>query len=1199
MTNATTVGQQLGFRGRLLTGGRPVATSELLKQLKQLHTELAALEQDVVDTDSLSSVVRETANPALFRHKDRGVRAYTACCVADFLRLYAPNAPYSERELKEVFDLFVKQLRYIGDKKSGYTSLYLYLLESLATVKSVALVVDLQESDTIIASFFQCFFEVVCASTSQNVRTCMIDILSQLIEESNGMPQSAIDIVLGQFVSKRHAENPAAYQMACELSNTSIDRMQRYTCQYFTEVILSFGKMEGELTDAEKEEIKAAHQLVVELSKAVPGLLLSVIPQLEEELELSSPYLRTLATSVLGELFAARESSFALEYPSAWKAWLGRRNDKAVSVRITWTEYFAKLFNNHPEHSSSLNEAIIAKLLDPEERVRAAACRAVGALDIDILLQHLDQDVLTQLGQRCRDKKTLARSEAFSALGKFYRVAYARMNDDHVRQKLGWIPTEFLCVLYTGDDEMMQAFLARDIFTLDEDDTARTGRLIHVVSALDDRAKAAFRALLQRKAACMKEMEAFLVQCRELKSQESETHLQDLTKTANKLTARLPESSKAAECAVRFAQLNDAQATAAIEGCMDPASSFRMIRKREKEARKRLEQASRDISNTFAVLIRRIRYDIVNVSAIPILIRRGVTTAGETETSHASAARAILQLYAEVFPFMLKRHTRDILEYLQPGELDLAARDALRILATCSHAAPGMVAIDNNTTELLTKICQQSTPDSAKRAAMLLCFQQDNSAACDSLLQSLITGLPSSSPELLSRLSALRVIARYVPETFEPYGQQVTGFVAKELLLKPNTWSPDDMKKYKGWVDANELDMATRCKLMGMKVLTNRLIGLASDDAAEELAQPMLRLMVTALSKNGTVSDGEDTPPAVCGWVKGTAANLLLKLCRIARYDAMLSSAELLHIALTVEDTSPYVREMVVMKMLKYLRGRNLHIRFLPVLFLTAHEPQRELRDQVKGFLRQQLATLSAVSNGRLSVFELSVARLIHLLAHHPDFATDKDTLDHFAKYLAFFVETCTMPANVSFIFHIVTRLKSVRDADTEDKSENIYILSEVAQVIVRQRCTAHQWTLTTYPGEIQLPRDLFKRLPTATAAEMLRKNHLPAEYLRGTKGSPLSAKRTVENGAGKFEPAEGGAGKYLEKRRRVLPEETPLRRNAPRAARSAAKVTADLQESDEDDTHNMDVSSDSDVMAQEQPEPQPKRRSARRRTKL
>ncbi len=58
------------------------------------------MDQDQVDLDSLKGVTRDLINANLIGHKDQGVRAYVACCISDLLRLYAPDAPYTVRELK-------------------------------------------------------------------------------------------------------------------------------------------------------------------------------------------------------------------------------------------------------------------------------------------------------------------------------------------------------------------------------------------------------------------------------------------------------------------------------------------------------------------------------------------------------------------------------------------------------------------------------------------------------------------------------------------------------------------------------------------------------------------------------------------------------------------------------------------------------------------------------------------------------------------------------------------------------------------------------------------------------------------------------------------------------------------------------------------------------------------------------------------
>lgn len=58
------------------------------------------MDQDLVDTKSLSSVKKDLMTPTIMLHKDKGVKAHAACCMADLLRLYAPDAPYTGAELK-------------------------------------------------------------------------------------------------------------------------------------------------------------------------------------------------------------------------------------------------------------------------------------------------------------------------------------------------------------------------------------------------------------------------------------------------------------------------------------------------------------------------------------------------------------------------------------------------------------------------------------------------------------------------------------------------------------------------------------------------------------------------------------------------------------------------------------------------------------------------------------------------------------------------------------------------------------------------------------------------------------------------------------------------------------------------------------------------------------------------------------------
>lgn len=56
---------------------------------------MSPIDQDHVDRSELIGLADQLAAPGLIKHKDRAVRVLIACCIANILRLFAPDAPYS------------------------------------------------------------------------------------------------------------------------------------------------------------------------------------------------------------------------------------------------------------------------------------------------------------------------------------------------------------------------------------------------------------------------------------------------------------------------------------------------------------------------------------------------------------------------------------------------------------------------------------------------------------------------------------------------------------------------------------------------------------------------------------------------------------------------------------------------------------------------------------------------------------------------------------------------------------------------------------------------------------------------------------------------------------------------------------------------------------------------------------------------
>jgi sister-chromatid-cohesion protein PDS5 len=123
--------------------------------------------------------------------------------------------------------------------------------------------------------------------------------------------------------------------------------------QHFSAIQLEHGR------NPNHDDLKAltdSHTLLLNMFRFSPGLLIIVVPLLEANLKAADEVpLRALSTRSLGKMFGERpvvgtgRADLAKAYPSAWRAWLGRKVDKHITVRLAWVESTRGILCNHPE----------------------------------------------------------------------------------------------------------------------------------------------------------------------------------------------------------------------------------------------------------------------------------------------------------------------------------------------------------------------------------------------------------------------------------------------------------------------------------------------------------------------------------------------------------------------------------------------------------------------------------------------------------------------------------------------------------------------------------------------------------------------------------------------------------------------------------------------------------------------------------
>ncbi|KAG8711503.1 hypothetical protein FRC11_002628, partial [Ceratobasidium sp. 423] len=1147
-----------------------IVTKGLTTDALALHSELASMDQDNVDTNTLQGVRKELISTTILLHKDKGVRALAACCIADLLRLYAPDAPYTAPELKDIFQFFFRQLSTgLRGPDAPYYNEYFYLLESLASIKSIVLVCDIPAADELLCTIFRNMFDLVPMGLPKNVEMFMAEILVALIDECASLPSEVLEILLAQFLPARTRTDSPAYRLSIGVCTRTADKLQRHVAQYFGDLLLQHTPDDQTSMPAEDvEELRTAHELVQRLAQAVAPLLLNVVPQLEEELRVTDQTIRSIATQTLGAIFGdSNGAKLARTYPSTWSQWLLRRNDRVAAVRVLFVECSKDILLHHAELKGDMEEALKGKFTDPDDKVRAAVCKLFSQIDYEAALHHVTKSQLEELAGRCLDRKPLVRHEAFNSIGRLYSLAYPEIenNDLAAVPQFSWIPGKLIeaaAIAETRDEA--EKCISEFILPLpakNEDVVSWTERLLLVMKYLNP--------------------------------------------------AQSADASRLADDLQAFAKLNESRLYKLLKTCVDPQTDLKTLVKSTSEFHRRVEQASSGILETMSWFLRRASLHIVNQSSIPTLVKKlkladqpntesqslvGMGGDEGSQQTHAEIiadrAQSVLECISKFNPAVYSPHVAELIKAL-------ADEKHPRLVQYCTQALAAVVRLDSSlaptekrTTDRLVKIALSDAPKQAKFALRALSHCKDGTHLCAKVVNTIAPALPSAQGDtLVAHISALAEAAKSCPEAFEDKSNVITTYLVQELLMSNTPSTEDEMitdDADEEWVEDSQLNATGKAKLLALKVMHNRCLAHVNSDAALDISQPVFKLLFTILEHSGAVNPSVEYDPRIKARLRLQAAVSLLKMSSSETY-ANVVLKNLIMLAITLQDTSFRVRSELLNKFTLLCINRKFGPNFYVLTFITAHDPEREIRERARNWVVASMRRLPLEL--RVQHFDMLFIRLLHLLAHHPDFAVTTEGLQDMAKYIEFYLEIVATAENISLQFHLALKAKTVRDADSHVFSEHLYVLSELAQHLIRARAKNRGWTLNTYPGKVKIPADLFRALPNHHAAReactpsygdhppprasiadvvsISKKEYLPEENLQWLAGTG----KPVRSPTSKARKTGDDKEKVPRKRKAVASGRT---NGAAKKARRPKKADT-WREQSEDEESGEDPSSESD----------------------
>uniref|UniRef100_A0A8D1DP00 Sister chromatid cohesion protein PDS5 homolog A n=1 Tax=Sus scrofa TaxID=9823 RepID=A0A8D1DP00_PIG len=429
-----------------------ITTDEMIKRLKMVVKTFMDMDQDSEDEkQQYLPLALHLASEFFLRNPNKDVRLLVACCLADIFRIYAPEAPYTSHDkLKDIFLFITRQLKGLEDTKSPQFNRYFYLLENLAWVKSYNICFELEDCNEIFIQLFRTLFSVINNSHNKKVQMHMLDLMSSIIMEGDGVTQELLDSILINLIPAHKNLNKQSFDLAKVLLKRTVQTIEACIANFFNQVLVLGRSSVSDLSEH-------VFDLIQELFAIDPHLLLSVMPQLEFKLKSNDGEERLAVVRLLAKLFGSKDSDLATQNRPLWQCFLGRFNDIHVPVRLESVKFASHCLMNHPDLAKDLTEYLKVRSHDPEEAIRHdVIVTIITAAKRDLAL--VNDQLLGFVRERTLDKRWRVRKEAMMGLAQLYKK-YCLHGEagKEAAEKVSWIKDKLLHIYYQNsiDDKAL------------------------------------------------------------------------------------------------------------------------------------------------------------------------------------------------------------------------------------------------------------------------------------------------------------------------------------------------------------------------------------------------------------------------------------------------------------------------------------------------------------------------------------------------------------------------------------------------------------------------------------------------------------------------------------------------------------------------------------------------------------------------
>ncbi|KAL2339290.1 hypothetical protein Fmac_013736 [Flemingia macrophylla] len=954
----------------------PSSKDALVKLLKQATTCLAELDQSPSTStlESMKPFFNAIVKLELLKHQDRDVKLLVATCVCEITRITAPEAPYSDDILKDIFQLIVGTFSGLSDTNGPSFGRRVVILETLARYRSCVVMLDLECYD-LVNEMFTTFFVVARDDHPESVLSSMQTIMVVLLEESEDVREDLLSILLSKLGREKKGVNMAARRLAMSVIQQCVGKLEPSIKQF----LLSL--MSNKPVNSQVEY----HGVIYDLYCSAPQILFGVLPYVTGELLTDQLDIRLKAMNLVGDIISLPGSSIPEAFQPIFSEFLKRLTDRVVDVRMSVLEHVKNclLLNPFRAEAPQIISALGERLRDFDESVR----KQVVAVICDVACHDLNAiplETVKLVAERLRDTSLLVKKYTMERLAEVYRVVCEKSSDTVNPDEYNWIPGKILRCFYDKDfrSDIIESVLCGSLFPVEFSVSNIVKHWIAFFSGFDKVEVKALEKILEQKQRLQQEMQKY-ISLRQMSQDKDIPEVQKKILFCFRVMCRsFADHIKAEESFQVLYQLKDANIWKILTNLVDPNTTLHQARAYRDDLLKILGEKHRlyGFLNTFSV---KCSYLLFNKEHVKAILLEAVPQKSAENAQHAQSCMNILVIIARFSPLLL-RGSEDELVKLLNDDNDTIKEGALNVLAKAGGTIREQLAVTSSSVDIiLERLCFEGSRRQAKYAVhALAAITKDEGLKSLSVLYKKLVDTLEDKTHLPAVLQSLGCIAQIAMPVFETRENEIKDFILNKILH--SDCEEDNTRT--SWADKSDLCML---KIYGIKTFVKSY--LAVKDAHVRMNIDSLLDTLRNILSYGEISKDIKSSSVDKAHLKLASAKAVLHLSRL--WDQKIP-VDLFYLTLMVSEISfPQAKKIFLRKIYQYIKDRLLDAKYSCAFLFKIFESKPEefaedkqnLADiiQMHHQLKARQLSVQSDANSSATYPEYILPYLVHALAHN------------------------------------------------------------------------------------------------------------------------------------------------------------------------------------------------------------------------